>query len=133
MAAMLLAFSFLNVGIAPAAQSPQMPIAGKAIPQFMQPLPLLSVQPGGTMATIFGNRALNIHMCEFDAKGVAAWYPCARSTAINAGVGVYSRDTRRTLGRLSNYAAGHLPRSRDRKYAVNCSSSDSADIHYLDQ
>ena len=65
---MLFAFSFLNVGIASAAQSPQLPLAGKAIPQFMQPLPLLSVQPGGTMATIFGNQALNIHMCEFDAK-----------------------------------------------------------------
>jgi FtsP/CotA-like multicopper oxidase with cupredoxin domain len=55
-------------GLASAAQSPQIPIAGKAIPQFMQPLPLLSVQPGGTMATVLGNTPLTITMCEFDAK-----------------------------------------------------------------
>jgi len=56
------------IGGAWAAQSPQIPLAGKAIPQFMQPLPILSVQPGGTMATVLGNQPLEIHMCEFDAN-----------------------------------------------------------------
>ena len=51
-----------------AAQSPQTPIAGSAIPQFMQQLPLLSVQPGGTMNTVLGNQPLTIQMCEFDAN-----------------------------------------------------------------
>jgi spore coat protein A len=50
-----------------AAQSPQVPMAGSAVPQFVQPLPLLSVQPGGTMNTVFGNQPLTIRMCEFQA------------------------------------------------------------------
>ena len=50
-----------------AVQSPQTPLAGSAIPQFMQPLPLLSVQPGGSMRTVMGNQALTIKMCEFQA------------------------------------------------------------------
>lgn len=65
---MLLVLSSVNVGSALAAQSSQIPLAGKAIPQFMQPLPLLSLQPGGTIATVFGNTPLTITMCEFDAK-----------------------------------------------------------------
>jgi spore coat protein A len=52
---------------ATAAQTPQTPLAGSAIPQFVQPLPLLSVA-GGTMATAFGNTALTVTMCEFDAN-----------------------------------------------------------------
>lgn len=51
----------------PAAQSPQIPIAGSAIPQFIQPLPLLSVQPGGTMKTVMGNQPITLRMCEFQA------------------------------------------------------------------
>ncbi len=49
-----------------ALQNPQTLLAASAIPQFVQPLPLLSVA-GGTMATAFGNTTLTIRMCEFDA------------------------------------------------------------------
>ncbi|MGE5189708.1 MAG: hypothetical protein ACM3NF_06595, partial [Gemmatimonadota bacterium] len=53
-------------GVAPAAQSPQVPLAGTAIPQFVDPLPTLSVA-GGTMTTEFGNQPLTLRMCEFQA------------------------------------------------------------------
>ena len=62
-----------------AAKSNQVPIAGKAIPKFAQPLPILSVSPfidppapavpySKTVSTVFGNQPLTINMCEFDAK-----------------------------------------------------------------
>jgi spore coat protein A len=59
--------AFAIVATASAAVNPQMPLAGSAIPQFIQPLPTLSVS-GGTMNTIFGNQALTIRMCEFWAN-----------------------------------------------------------------
>ncbi|MGE5347214.1 MAG: multicopper oxidase domain-containing protein [Acidithiobacillales bacterium] len=58
------------------AQTPQVPLAGSAIPQFVQPLPLLSVA-GGTMATEFGNKSLTITMCEFDANVLPPGTPLA--------------------------------------------------------
>jgi FtsP/CotA-like multicopper oxidase with cupredoxin domain len=66
-AALLVIFAWSVPG-ALAAQSTQIPLAGSAIPQFMQPLPLLSVQTGGTINTVPGNTPLTINMCEFDAK-----------------------------------------------------------------
>jgi spore coat protein A, manganese oxidase len=45
----------------------QVPLSGGSIPQFVHPLPTLSVA-GGTIATEFGNTPLTIRMCEFDAK-----------------------------------------------------------------
>jgi len=67
-------------GTASAAQSPQIPLAGSAIPQFMQPLPLLDI--GGAahqgIYTTLGNRPLTLRMCEFKANvlsaGTAAGY-----------------------------------------------------------
>jgi spore coat protein A len=56
---------------ATAAQSPQVPLAGKMIPQFVQPLPLLSVA-GGTMTTVSGNQKVTVHMCEFKANMLPA-------------------------------------------------------------
>ena len=53
---------------AQAAQSPQIPFPGNGIPQFVQPLPLLNVQQGGTINTVLGNQDLTIRMCEFDAN-----------------------------------------------------------------
>lgn len=51
------------------AQSPQIPLPGSAIPQFVEPLPTLGVPPwNGTIKTIFGNQPLTIRMCEFDAN-----------------------------------------------------------------
>jgi len=50
-----------------AIQSTQVPLNPGTIPQFAQPLPILSVA-GGTMATAFGNQSLTITMCEFDAN-----------------------------------------------------------------
>ena len=52
-----------------AAPSPQVPIAGSAIPQFAQPLPLLSVQTAGAPNNVIDTRVvtgpLKIRMCEF--------------------------------------------------------------------
>jgi len=55
-----------------AAQSPQIPLAGKAIPQFSQLMPTLNVQPGGTMQTVIGNKPLTLRMCEFKASMLPA-------------------------------------------------------------
>ena len=60
-------------GPALAAQSTQTPLAGSAIPRFVDPLPLLSVQPGGTMKTIVADNTsfaspLQLTMCEFKAN-----------------------------------------------------------------
>ena len=40
-------------GLASAAQSLQVPLAPGAIPQFVDPLPRLNVQPGGTFSIAF--------------------------------------------------------------------------------
>src|SRR5262249_43194506 len=49
--------------------NPQVPIAGKAIPQFAQPLPLLSVQAAGAPNNVIDTRVvsgpLTLRMCEF--------------------------------------------------------------------
>jgi hypothetical protein len=54
---------------AQAAQTPQVPIAGSAIPKFVQPLPLLSVhsqaQAPNTIVTAIGSQPLTLTMCEF--------------------------------------------------------------------
>ncbi len=50
-----------------AAQSTQVPLPGSSIPQFVQPLPTLSVT-GGKFTTIFGNRSVDLRMCEFKAN-----------------------------------------------------------------
>src|SRR6266702_6550053 len=61
-----------------AAPQQQTPIAGSSIPQFVQPLPLLSVQPGGTLNTVatfppLGTATsftspLEIRICEFRSQ-----------------------------------------------------------------
>jgi spore coat protein A len=58
---------------AQAAQSPQLPLPGSAIPQFVQPLPLLTVA-GGTMQTVSGDTGLplTVRMCEFKANVLPA-------------------------------------------------------------
>jgi spore coat protein A len=49
--------------------SPQIPIAGAAIPQFAQPLPTLSIAPQhGVITTVLGSRPLKLRMCEFRAN-----------------------------------------------------------------
>jgi hypothetical protein len=58
---------------AQAAPSPQVPMPGSAIPQFVDPLPRLSVQPGGTIATVISTDTtfedpLQLTMCEFKAS-----------------------------------------------------------------
>lgn len=58
-----------------AAQSPQIPLAPTAIQQFVQPLPRLSVQPGGTINTMFGNQPLTLRMCEFQVTMLPAPLP----------------------------------------------------------
>ena len=55
------------VSTALAAQTPQLPLPGAAIPQFVNPLPVLSVA-GGSVRTVTGNQPLTIHMCEFKAN-----------------------------------------------------------------
>lgn len=56
---------------AQAAQSPQTPIEGSAIPQFIEPLPTLGVA-GGSINTLFGNQPLTLTMCEFRAHVLPA-------------------------------------------------------------
>ncbi|MFL5428463.1 MAG: multicopper oxidase family protein [Myxococcales bacterium] len=60
--------SFLSTA-AFAVQSPQVPIVGNAIPQFVQPLPLLSVHPQAAAPNVLDTRAvsgpLTLTMCEF--------------------------------------------------------------------
>jgi FtsP/CotA-like multicopper oxidase with cupredoxin domain len=52
-----------------AAQSPQVPMPGTVIPQFVQPLPRLGVAPqNGTITTVAGNGPLTLRMCEFRAR-----------------------------------------------------------------
>ncbi len=64
-----LAVVFVFAGTAAAVQSPQTPLAGSAIPQFIQPLPTVSIAPqNSTMTTVFGNQALTLRMCEFWAS-----------------------------------------------------------------
>jgi FtsP/CotA-like multicopper oxidase with cupredoxin domain len=74
--AALCAVSALATGTALAAQSPQTPLAGSAIPQFMQPLPTLSAG-GGTISTVYGNQPLTIRMCEFDSTVLPPGTPLA--------------------------------------------------------
>lgn len=64
----LVTLLILKAGAAAAVQTTQQPLAGKAIPQFTQPLPTLSVQPGGTMQTVVGNQPITLRMCEFKAN-----------------------------------------------------------------
>ena len=67
----LISILFIVAGLvlpAVAAQSPQIPLPGSAIPQFVEPLPTPGVAPwNGTIKTVFGNQPLTIRMCEFDA------------------------------------------------------------------
>jgi spore coat protein A len=75
-ALIVLAASFAIIGNVLAAQSPQIRLPGSMIPQFIQPLPLLSVA-GGTMATVLGNQPLTLTMCEFDANMLPPGTPLA--------------------------------------------------------
>lgn len=59
--------SIAMVSSAGAAQTPQIPIAGSAFPQFVDPLPVLTAA-NGTLQTILGNQAVTIRMCEFKSK-----------------------------------------------------------------
>ncbi len=80
----------LLIGLVPAtvlaAKSPQVPIAGSSLPQFVDPLPLLSVQPGGTMTTIVANNTsftspLQLSICELKTKVLpSTWVPPVGST-----------------------------------------------------
>ncbi len=68
-----LAAGTLYAGAALAAPSPQVPLPGSSIPQFVSPLPRPSVQPGGTMSTHVANdtsfaNPLPIRMCEFQTQ-----------------------------------------------------------------
>ena len=65
---------------ASAAQTPQVPLPGGALPQFVDPLPLLSVA-GGPVQTVKGNQPLTIRMCEFKARILPSTFvPPAGST-----------------------------------------------------
>ena len=58
-------------GVAQAAQSPQTPLPGSAIPQFVSQLPTLATQMGqnNTIQTVVADtNQLTFSMCEFDAK-----------------------------------------------------------------
>ena len=50
-----------------AVQSPQVPFPSGRIPQFADPLPVLSAA-GGSIQTVYGNQPLTVRMCEFKSK-----------------------------------------------------------------
>lgn len=54
-------------GNARAEPSPQIPLPGSAIPQFVHNVPLLSVA-GGTLQAVVGSGSVTVHMCEFKAR-----------------------------------------------------------------
>jgi FtsP/CotA-like multicopper oxidase with cupredoxin domain len=64
----------------------QTPFAGSSFPQFVDPLPRLNVQPGGTMNTIVATNTsfaqpLELHMCEFKTRILpSTWVPPVGST-----------------------------------------------------
>ena len=62
--------SLVAVIPASAAQSPQVPLPGSAIPQFAQPLPLLNIGggPGPGIRSYVGSQPLEVHLCEFWAN-----------------------------------------------------------------
>ena len=75
----ILALAVFCCEVTQAAQSPQIPLAGSAIPQFAQPLPILSASPFTNppapnapylkaINTLVGNQQLTLRMCEFDAN-----------------------------------------------------------------
>lgn len=76
----LFAFSAVD---ALAIQSLQTPLAGSAIPQFVQELPTLSLntQSIPKINTVMGNQPLTIRMCEFDANVLPPGTPLAVGAA----------------------------------------------------
>jgi len=83
--ALALTISAVICGNATAAQTPQLPLAPALIPQFIQPLPLLSVS-GGSMATVAGNQPLTVTMCEFDSQVLPPPMPTTRVWGYIPGV-----------------------------------------------
>jgi spore coat protein A len=81
----------LTAGTALGAQSPQVPLPGKSIPQFAQPLPVLNLsgvlgaQAGGNLVTALGNKPLAIKMCEFQSAILPPGTPVAATVAPPAG------------------------------------------------
>lgn len=72
-----------SVKSAHAVQSPQIPLLGSTIPQFVQPLPILSISPfvnpappapayNKSITTVPGNVPLTIRMCEFKSNMLPA-------------------------------------------------------------
>ncbi|MEO8626188.1 MAG: multicopper oxidase domain-containing protein [Candidatus Limnocylindrales bacterium] len=57
--------------VAEAASSPQQPLSPHAIPQFIEPLPVLDAM-GGTIATVDGTHSVKLRMCEFRADVLPA-------------------------------------------------------------
>ncbi|MGE5322925.1 MAG: multicopper oxidase domain-containing protein [Actinomycetota bacterium] len=102
------AFTLLALCLAPnfalIGQQNQTPLAGSSIPQFVQPLPILSVSPFSNLPapnppylkaidTIFGNGALSIHMCEFDASVLPPGTPLAAGATGTTRVWGYIPET----------------------------------------
>ena len=80
-------------GVASAQLAPQTPLPGSAIPQFAQSLPLLSVQPGGTIPVEAGNQALTIRMCEFQSRILPPGTPLAEGATGETWVWGYQLGT----------------------------------------
>ena len=92
------------------AQSPQVPIAGSSIPQFQQALPLLSVSPGGTINTLFGNQPITLRMCEFQSRILPPGFvpPAGSKYSGSTWVWGYLPDTSNVgcAGLISEYSKG---------------------------
>jgi FtsP/CotA-like multicopper oxidase with cupredoxin domain len=131
--------------------NPQVPFPSSKIPQFTQPLPLLSVTPGGTMTTVVTNTPatgpLHLSMCEVQAKvlppgtfapGVQplTWVwayivgPCpAPGTPVDSYIGPVLVNTRGTP--TSIRYSNRLP-TVDRTNVLSYKYSTDATLHWAD-
>jgi spore coat protein A, manganese oxidase len=80
---------------AQAAQSPQVPLPGSAIPQFVQPLPLLDINgtAGTGIKTYAGSQSVEVHLCEFDATVLPPGTPLAAGASGKTRVWGYVKGT----------------------------------------
>jgi spore coat protein A len=91
--AALLSVALAPAGIVHAAPSPQMPLSGPAIPQFVDPLPVLDLA-GGPIRTLDGTTSLTMRMCEFRAHVLPSTFtPPAASGPASTWVWGYLADT----------------------------------------
>ena len=123
-----------------AGQSPQVILPGASIPKFVNQLPLLSVAPGGTMQTVFGNGPLTVNMEEFYANVLPLGTPIVNNpatTTYTPTAGEIAGTTvpqTRVFGYWESTTGGTLPAVRDTYLGpviVNARNGGSTNITYV--